>query len=244
MTAEDIVSAEKLATANTEYRAKQDAEQAIIDTKEAEKKTEYENVQGFVDDKTPMQRANILKALNKNVTLDGALTTRKKFIEDLVDTGKTTSTREENKVKEMSRGASFRANQQEQDEHEKRMREAGKKTVYALGGFDVTKIEYDYANFLIGKETPDVEPDEKPIDALKPSTTGTEPDKKPEQPFLDTLNSIIAGDYQGQPDKIDELLDSSYEGLESLGVEPQYESLLDTAADILTEELKKIAEGV
>lgn len=221
LTAEDIANAEKRATANIEFRKKQDAKAVARQEKEDAIKAEYEDVKGFAKERTSMQKANLLKALNKNVQLDGKLVTRKEFIEDLVDAGNTISTREENKVKPMSKRADFRANQQEQDEHERKIREAGKKTVYSLGSYDITKTEYDYAEYLIGK--------------MKASDVGSVDDPKvakPEQRFLDTLNSIIAGDYNEDPARFDKFLDEVADELESMGLIEQYDDRLNEAADI------------
>lgn len=149
---------------NAEFRAEQEEMDRLKKEKEDAIRAEYEEVNGFADSMDPMNKGKALKALNVLTRIDGQVVTRKKMLENLVEAGATTNTREENKIKPMSRRAYFSADQREQEAHEKRMREAGSKTVYMItnpgGGsgsfYEIAKTEYDYTNFLIGKKaTPD-----------------------------------------------------------------------------------------
>lgn len=98
---------------------------------------------------TSMQKGRIDNVLSRAIRHNGVIKTRKQFVEGLVAEGATTSTYEENRIKDMSRMAFHRANNEEQREHARRQREAGKVTRYMIGAYDVTKIEYDYARELI-----------------------------------------------------------------------------------------------
>ena len=53
----------------------------------------------------------------------------------------------------MSRVQYNRASQREQDAHEKKMREAGTKTVYTVSGSELGKYAYDYAQHLLVRGT-------------------------------------------------------------------------------------------
>lgn len=93
--------------------------------------------------------------LHKEIRLDGKVMTLREAVEMLVARGEELSTEEEPKIKPMSRRAFNRANNQEQAAHERRMKEAGNKTVYYIGGYDLGKTAYDYALTLQqGKESP------------------------------------------------------------------------------------------
>lgn len=98
---------------------------------------------------TSMQKGRIDNVLSRAIRHKGVIKTRKQFVEDLVIEGLTTSTYEENRIKDMSRRAFNRATGEEQWAHERRQREAGKVTRYCIGNYVVTKIEYDYARELI-----------------------------------------------------------------------------------------------
>lgn len=59
---------------------------------------------------------------------------------------------DEPKIKPMSRTQFNRATQREQDAHEKKMRDAGTKTVYLVSGSEIGKYAYDYAQHLIARK--------------------------------------------------------------------------------------------
>ena len=54
----------------------------------------------------------------------------------------------------MSRRAYNCATQAEQDAHDAKIRESGKKTVYRVGGFELNKTAYDYAEYLTKEQPP------------------------------------------------------------------------------------------
>lgn len=76
--------------------------------------------------------------------------TRLEFIELAVNGGSRVVAEEEDRIKELTRTRFNRMNQAEQDAHAKKKREAGTKTVYSLKGYEITKTEADYANFIAG----------------------------------------------------------------------------------------------
>ncbi|OZA55716.1 MAG: hypothetical protein B7X79_13910 [Acidovorax sp. 17-64-282] len=78
----------------------------------------------------------------------GNVMTRREWVENKVADGLKTSITQEDKIKPMSRRQIFRADNLQQAEHDRKVKEAGKKDVYWLGDFEVTKIEYDYAQEL------------------------------------------------------------------------------------------------
>lgn len=78
----------------------------------------------------------------------GNVMTRREWVENKVSDGLKTSITQEDKIKPMSRRQIFRADNRQQAEHDRKVKEAGKKDVYWLGDFEVTKIEYDYAQEL------------------------------------------------------------------------------------------------
>ena len=90
------------------------------------------------------------KVLGKLYSVKGKPISLRKHIENLHGEGSLeTSTMQEPKIKPLSDRQFFRATQKEQEDHVKRMAEAGEKTVYLVNGNDYGKIAYDYANFLM-----------------------------------------------------------------------------------------------
>ena len=172
---------EKRDIANEKTRIEDKKRQAEKDKIEAVKQREYEEIDGFASDKTPMQRGKILKTLNKKMTLNkGELKTLKQHVRDLVDKGEPTSAYEVDKIKPMTRRQSNRATQREQDAHDARIIEAGKKKEYYIGGFSLGKTAYDYANHISTKPLPK----KKPIVQKSISEAPSTPTKKPQRPIL------------------------------------------------------------
>jgi diguanylate cyclase (GGDEF)-like protein len=92
--------------------------------------------------------------LEKQVRVDGQVMTRRQFIEARIAAGDKPSVEMVDKVKPMSRMASFRATNEQQRAHEKKVREGGKVPEYSVGTYVVPKIEYDYAVSLATKAKP------------------------------------------------------------------------------------------
>ena len=122
-----------------------DEEMTAADEK-LRKEKEFADVGG-----NPMQKGKAIAELSKMIRHNGVVKNKRQFVEDLVSGGENTSTYEEDKIKPMSGSAFFRATDQQQREHEKKVKEAGKVTRYMLGVYEVSKSEYDYANILIQK---------------------------------------------------------------------------------------------
>jgi len=127
--------------------------QEIIKTEETIKKKEQENVDGFDKDMPKMRRGQVIKALNKMFNFDGKLMTKKEKVRELVNDNAKISVEEVDKIQPMTRLASNRANQREQDAHEQRIKDSGKKKIYYVGGYDLGKTAYDYANHLMENKT-------------------------------------------------------------------------------------------
>lgn len=122
--------------------------------KAAAKATKADTINGFLDGKNPMTAGQIRSALDKQYRFDGEVMTVRERIESLQRAGTlAVSTFEEPKIKPMSRAQFNRASQREQDAHEKKMREAGTKTVYLVNGSDLGKTGYDYAQHLLGEKS-------------------------------------------------------------------------------------------
>lgn len=148
-------SQEEVTKLNDEFRIKQEniqaTEKAATDALLADKN----NIDGFGSEQTPMQLGRTIAALNKAVQVDGKPTTIKAVVKKLVESGELTSTELHDVIKPMTRLQSFRANQQEQDAHEKKIKDAGKKTVYYVGDYNLGKTAYDYAQYLINSKSLD-----------------------------------------------------------------------------------------
>jgi hypothetical protein len=144
-----------LQVARREEEVKWKAEVAEEEKKSEEAKAKKkidDYIDGFKDDADPKARGIAVKYLNKPIRSDGKVTTIKELVKSKLANGEKTSTFEEDKIKPMSRMAAFRADERQQREHEKRVKEGGKKTVYLVGNTDLGKIAYDYANYLSAKE--------------------------------------------------------------------------------------------
>ena len=75
----------------------------------------------------------------------------------------------------MSRRAYNRADNREQEAHDKRIKEGGKKTVYYIGGYDLGKIAYDYANHLKGLKSAEPSKPEQKAEPAKEEMATTKP---------------------------------------------------------------------
>jgi len=150
---ETIDDAQKMADFNRkldkqdEERAKREAQES---DDEAKAKAYRDDMDGFASDATPMKRGKIVSTLNKPIMFSGKRYTIKEKVRELVKDGKAElDTFQEDVIKPMSRTAFNRATQKEQDAHERRVKEASKKTVYTVGGYDMGKTGYDYAVYLL-----------------------------------------------------------------------------------------------
>jgi len=132
--------------ASRERQAMINAEQAEIDRI---KKIEFDNVDGFAGSETPMARGRILKALNKQIRLNGGeILPLKEQVRNLVSVGAELKTAEVDRILPMSRSLFNRATQSEQDAHDRRIIESGKKTTYRIGDYGLGKVAYNYAKHL------------------------------------------------------------------------------------------------
>lgn len=95
-----------------------------------------------------LQESRADAALDKEVLDNGERMTRRQWVERKVAEGLTTRVTQEDRIKPMSRMQFFRANNEEQRAHERRIKEGGKKDVFWIGDYEVTKSEHDYAQRL------------------------------------------------------------------------------------------------
>ena len=138
---------------------------------------------GFTDGLDGKNKALKAKVLKSQTSIDNKVKPLYVHIEDMVSNGGAISSYEENKIKDMSRRAYNRANQEEQDAHDKKQREAGKKTVYLVAGYDLGKTAYDYADYLIKQkdliQQSEATPSKPtPADKLVNQTNGTDKSEK------------------------------------------------------------------
>lgn len=170
-----------------------DAERAEFERRkaeiEAEKQAEAaarkaDTINGFLDGKAPNTQELIRKALDKQYRFDGVVRSVREQVEWLSANGALeVSTFEEPKIKPMSRTQFNRATQREQDAHEKKMREAGTKTVYLVGGSELGKYAYDYAQHLLARKVQaDISPDTNPAEAAPQQAEATDTQPTVRQP--------------------------------------------------------------
>lgn len=112
-------------------------------------------------------------ALDRQTSENGEVMTRRQWVERKVSEGLEPKITQEDKIKPMSRAQFNRATNEEQRAHDKRAREAGKKDVYWIGDYEVTKSEHDYAASLQAKApTPqpevNAEPAAEPVAEAQP----------------------------------------------------------------------------
>jgi hypothetical protein len=98
---------------------------------------------------TPLQAGRAKVTLTKLVRYaEFGVLSRSEFIQRLVEQNVVLEEIQVPRIKPMSRLASHRANQQEQDAHERKEKEAGFKPHYSVGDYEVTQAEFLYACFL------------------------------------------------------------------------------------------------
>jgi hypothetical protein len=180
--------------ANAEYQAKR-VEKEAAEKKAADAvKAERGDLDGFGSELSPMHLAKAVEALNKAVQVDGKPTTIKAQVKKLVEAGELATTEQHDKIKPMTRTQFNRATQKEQDAHDNRVKEAGKKTVYYVGDFDLGKTAYDYAQYLIEKGP-----------TVKESLT------VPEEPIFDTKKErALTEEVRALEKKLDNLRDKHH----------------------------------
>lgn len=118
----------------------------------AARKAEESNIDGFADDKPPMVKGKTVKALQALARIDGKVASIRDHVRAMVAAGDVgLTTRQEPKIKPMSRAAFNRADGRQQAAHEAKMKAGGTKTVYLVNGRDLGKTAYEYAEYLRDK---------------------------------------------------------------------------------------------
>lgn len=150
---------------NAEFRKNEAADRAKKDAKEAADKAEREDTDGYADTLPPMQRGKAIKSLNALARMGDKVDTIRNHVRALVASGQDAlTTRKEPKIKPMTRLQFNRAGTREQEAHAARMREAGDKTVYLVGGVDLGRTAWEYAHTLVKKKL--AEPKQPAFSAL------------------------------------------------------------------------------
>lgn len=102
---------------------------------------------------TPLKAGLARKMLLTQIRHEGQVLHRFEFVEKLIASGYQPVITEEDRIKPMTRRAFNQATGFEQDQHEKRVLAAGKKTVYRLetadSGFDIGAFEYAFAQHAL-----------------------------------------------------------------------------------------------
>lgn len=136
---------------------------AILDATPDPEPTPVDPIEAFLIGKPANVQALIRKALAKEwrigISNGSDVQTAQHYIESLFAIGKLkVATATEPAIKPMSRTRFNRADGAEQAEHERKMEEAGNKTIYLVGeiggewdGSELGKYAYDYAAYLLGQ---------------------------------------------------------------------------------------------
>ncbi|WP_019023065.1 hypothetical protein [Thioalkalivibrio sp. ALE23] len=126
-------------------------QEAAAQREQAEREAELaDDYDGFLADMSPMQKGLAKKRLSKVLRFSGEVMSRKEMIDRAAESGALeTNTQEVPRVAPMSKRRINRADNREHMEHEKRMKEAGTKTIYTVNGYEIPKIAYEYAQFLL-----------------------------------------------------------------------------------------------
>jgi len=133
-------------------RAKMDSNNAAKTKADADAKAKREDVKGFAGDANARDKGKAVASLSKMVSINGVGKSIRDHVENMVASGGVElTTYEESKIKPMTSRQSFRASNEDQQAHEKRMKEAGTQTVYLVNGYRLGKTGYEYAKHLIGK---------------------------------------------------------------------------------------------
>ena len=127
-----------------EARAEKQKEADVKAEKEKEIKEKYN---GYFDNRSGLDKARDVKLLEKKYNFDGKVLSQKDFVEQAIDGGAEIKEREVNKLDYPSRTRWNRMNGYEQEQYERRIKEAGKKTVYSINGFEFPKSVVDYAKY-------------------------------------------------------------------------------------------------
>lgn len=136
----------------------------------------------------------------------GDVVTRREWVERKVEQGLEPKITQEDKIKPMSRLQFHRASNAEQAAHERKIKQAGKKDVFWLGDFEVTKIEHDYAQSLKAMAKPAADAADEPAAGTK--TASAEEAPKMGQPEVGPFGPVLTqyrGDAQGAIKALTEL---------------------------------------
>ena len=103
--------------------------------------------------------------LEKLIRCDGQVMTRRAFLHSKIRDGLRLTVEQHDRIAPMSRMATFRASNEEQRAHDRRILAAGKKDVFFIGGFEITKTEFDYAAEILASMAPAADPAPVPGDS-------------------------------------------------------------------------------
>ena len=154
-TKEQAIAAAKAQAQDAKDKAQAEQEEAQAKKLEAEAAAakKADTINGFTEGMAPNTAALAAKALDKLVRWRDKVASVREHIEAWHKAGELeVSTTQEPRIKPMSRTTFNRASQREQDAHEKRMKEAGNKTVYWVNNIDLGKTAFDYASHWLGKD--------------------------------------------------------------------------------------------
>ena len=118
---------------------------------EREKAETSAKLDGFIGDSgfLPMRAGQARKSLLSPVRYENKTMPSFEFVSALVAKGLPLTTAQEDRIMPMSSRAYMRADNREQAAHEKKIIEAGQKSVHYVGGFEVGAFEFEYAGYLV-----------------------------------------------------------------------------------------------
>ena len=106
--------------------------------------------------------------LDKMIRCDGAIMTRREFVALKIGEGLRPTVGREDRIQPMTRMQFFRATNEEQRAHDARINAAGQKYVFYLGGFEITKTEYEHALTIVPADPVPAKPEALPRPCDRP----------------------------------------------------------------------------
>ena len=158
--------------------------------------------------------------LEKLIRCDGQVMTRRAFLHSKIRDGLRLTVEQHDRIAPMSRMRFFRAGNEQQREHEAKIKAAGKKDVFFIGGFEITKTEFDYAAEILASMAPAADPapvpgdsDPVPVNSAAP----VDPDEQQTGETVETWFERIRRESAEKRARIAELADTVAAGSGSIG---------------------------